>query len=178
MMSATFRSRLALTMLLCFWLSLVLWAPYGVLEAREAPSDSNISQDPSQENVHPTDTQTTSGALLELNPKSSDLPVVDKVSARIRRRDALLSKISSTKASIADQDNRRASTAEPEVDVLSNVFISVKTARQNHRVRLPGILQTWFQLARKQVGCFVYLQCREGVAFDYSRNGRWFSGNA
>lgn len=35
---------------------------------------------------------------------------------------------------------------------LDEVFISVKTTKTNHRTRLPPILQTWFQLARNQVG--------------------------
>ncbi|CAH1984851.1 unnamed protein product [Acanthoscelides obtectus] len=42
-------------------------------------------------------------------------------------------------------------TVKPPTTTLDDVFISVKTTKNYHRKRLPIILKTWFQLARKQV---------------------------
>ncbi|CAG9815612.1 unnamed protein product [Phaedon cochleariae] len=42
-------------------------------------------------------------------------------------------------------------TIKPPMTVLDDVFISVKTTKTYHNKRLPIILKTWFQLARKQV---------------------------
>nr|CAI5817732.1 unnamed protein product [Callosobruchus analis] len=42
-------------------------------------------------------------------------------------------------------------TIKPPTTTLDDVFISVKTTKNYHRKRLPIILKTWFQLARKQV---------------------------
>ena len=42
-------------------------------------------------------------------------------------------------------------TSKPAGTLLSDVFISVKTTRNYHKWRLPGILKTWFQLAKDQV---------------------------
>ncbi|CAG9830812.1 unnamed protein product [Diabrotica balteata] len=41
-------------------------------------------------------------------------------------------------------------TAKPPSTTLDDVFISVKTTKTYHNKRLPIILKTWFQLARKQ----------------------------
>ncbi|XP_003737464.1 fringe glycosyltransferase [Galendromus occidentalis] len=134
-------------MVLCFWLSLMLWAPYGILEARPALSDVHSSTD-LLENV-----ARRSRGESSPKPKSADLPESDKVDARIKRRNSLLHQISNVKASIDDPDNASVTTSK-KTNVLGNVFISVKTTRQNHRVRLPAILQTWFQLAREQTYFF------------------------
>lgn len=42
-------------------------------------------------------------------------------------------------------------TLRPPATTLDDVFISVKTTRSYHSNRLPIILKTWFQLAKKQV---------------------------
>ncbi|KAF0763623.1 fringe glycosyltransferase [Aphis craccivora] len=36
-------------------------------------------------------------------------------------------------------------------DLLEKVFITVKTTGRNHLTRLPVIIKTWFQLAKKQI---------------------------
>jgi len=42
-------------------------------------------------------------------------------------------------------------------DLLANVFITVKTTGRNHLTRLPVVIKTWFQLAKKQVGAHNYV---------------------
>lgn len=42
-------------------------------------------------------------------------------------------------------------TPRPLLTSLQDLFISVKTTRHYHDLRLPIILKTWFQLAREQV---------------------------
>lgn len=48
----------------------------------------------------------------------------------------------------------RAATATPKPPTtsLNDIFISVKTTKQNHDNRLELILNTWQQLAKQQVG--------------------------
>jgi hypothetical protein len=41
-------------------------------------------------------------------------------------------------------------------DLIDNVFITVKTTGRNHLTRLPVIIKTWFQLAKKQVLLYFY----------------------
>jgi len=41
-------------------------------------------------------------------------------------------------------------------DLLEKVFITVKTTGRNHLTRLPVIIRTWFQLAKKQVCTYYY----------------------
>ncbi|XP_076253648.1 fringe glycosyltransferase isoform X1 [Rhynchophorus ferrugineus] len=45
-------------------------------------------------------------------------------------------------------------TVKPPTITLDDVFISVKTTRNYHNSRLPIILKTWFQLAKKQTWFF------------------------
>lgn len=45
-------------------------------------------------------------------------------------------------------------TVKPPTVTLDDVFISVKTTRNYHNSRLPIILKTWFQLAKKQTWFF------------------------
>lgn len=47
-------------------------------------------------------------------------------------------------------------TVKPPTTTLNDIFISVKTTKNYHRKRLPIILKTWFQLAKKQVSVLFY----------------------
>lgn len=53
-----------------------------------------------------------------------------------------------------DEELKRPATATPKPPTtsLNDIFISVKTTKQNHDNRLELILNTWQQLAKQQVG--------------------------
>lgn len=51
-----------------------------------------------------------------------------------------------------NQRNTPVTVARPSDSArLDDVFLSVKTTAAYHKARLPVILKTWFQLAKKQV---------------------------
>lgn len=57
-------------------------------------------------------------------------------------------------ALLSDEELKRPATATPKPPTtsLNDIFISVKTTKQNHDNRLELILNTWQQLAKQQVG--------------------------
>ncbi|KAG5887802.1 hypothetical protein JTB14_019393 [Gonioctena quinquepunctata] len=65
-------------------------------------------------------------------------------------------------------------TIKPPSTTLNDVFISVKTTKNYHSKRLPIILKTWFQLARKQTWFFTDTDDRE---FQTKTNGHMINTN-
>ncbi|XP_050503266.1 fringe glycosyltransferase [Diabrotica virgifera virgifera] len=65
-------------------------------------------------------------------------------------------------------------TAKPPSTTLEDVFISVKTTKTYHNKRLPIILKTWFQLARKQTWFFTDT---DDLAFQMKTNGHMINTN-
>lgn len=47
-------------------------------------------------------------------------------------------------------------TRKPPMTKLDDVFISVKTTKHYHNLRLSIIVKTWFQLAKNQVCFFIF----------------------
>ncbi|XP_060529244.1 fringe glycosyltransferase [Cylas formicarius] len=65
-------------------------------------------------------------------------------------------------------------TAKPPTTTLDDVFISVKTTRNYHGSRLPIILKTWFQLAKKQTWFFTDTEDQD---FQQKTNGHMINTN-
>lgn len=65
-------------------------------------------------------------------------------------------------------------TIKPPITTLDDVFISVKTTKAYHRKRLPIILKTWFQLARKQTWFFTDT---DDMEFQMKTNGHMINTN-
>ncbi|CAG9865557.1 unnamed protein product [Phyllotreta striolata] len=65
-------------------------------------------------------------------------------------------------------------TVKPPTTTLDDIFISVKTTKNYHRKRLPIILKTWFQLARKQTWFFTDTDDAE---FQLKTNGHMINTN-
>ncbi|XP_057667628.1 fringe glycosyltransferase [Diorhabda carinulata] len=65
-------------------------------------------------------------------------------------------------------------TAKPPSATLQDIFISVKTTKTYHNKRLPIILKTWFQLARKQTWFFTDT---DDMEFQTKTNGHMINTN-
>ncbi|XP_018567115.1 fringe glycosyltransferase [Anoplophora glabripennis] len=84
----------------------------------------------------------------------------DKLSAKAYHRDRNLAEDRSTNEIEIPQEGfttemaSATATIKPPTTTLDDVFISVKTTKNYHSKRLPVILKTWFQLAKKQTWFF------------------------
>ncbi|ENN74969.1 hypothetical protein YQE_08427, partial [Dendroctonus ponderosae] len=65
-------------------------------------------------------------------------------------------------------------TIRPPATTLDDVFISVKTTKSYHSSRLPIILKTWFQLAKRQTWFFTDTDDEE---FQLKTNGHMINTN-
>ncbi|XP_022910063.1 fringe glycosyltransferase isoform X2 [Onthophagus taurus] len=75
---------------------------------------------------------------------------------------------------ITSEISSATATMRPPATVLDDVFISVKTTKLYHRQRLPIILKTWFQLAKKQTWFFTDTDDEE---FQRQTNGHMINTN-
>ncbi|KAL1491921.1 hypothetical protein ABEB36_012441 [Hypothenemus hampei] len=75
---------------------------------------------------------------------------------------------------VSTEQTSATATIKPPATTLDDVFISVKTTRNYHNSRLPIILKTWFQLAKKQTWFFTDTDDPE---FQLKTNGHMINTN-
>lgn len=96
------------------------------------------------------------------------VPAGDKPNSKAYHRDRNLAEDRSTNENdiplngFTTEMPSATATIKPPTTTLDDVFISVKTTKNYHGKRLPVILKTWFQLAKKQVSLI-------GLASDWIR---------
>lgn len=85
--------------------------------------------------------------------------MVDETELQILNNVNLVNKNVIVDKKINDYGHHGAVTATPKppTTVLDDIFISVKTTKNNHDTRLALIIKTWFQLAKGQVSFSFFL---------------------
>lgn len=86
--------------------------------------------------------------------------MVDETELQILNNVNLVNKNVIVDKKINDYGHHGAVTATPKppTTVLDDIFISVKTTKNNHDTRLALIIKTWFQLAKGQVSFSFFLK--------------------